>query len=102
MRMLLLVISLRGLQGSLFQTSHTVKTHREGGRQEKSKVPHTVYTECQETSFAHVLLDLHCSSSVRLGGQLGSSVVCGKANFLLVQHKLDAHVQNWKQNHLTK
>lgn len=29
-------------------------------------------------------------------------MVCGKADFLLVQHKPDAHVQKWKQNHLAR
>lgn len=50
----------------------------------KIKIPHVVYTVCLEGSFIQILLDFHSSNSV----ERCFFVVCGKANFLLVQHKL--------------
>lgn len=88
-RMFLGVISPAGLQGSLLPTSYTRENAQGGQATGKSRTPHIVCTMRLEEPLTHILLAFHCSSSVRLCDQLCFFAVCGKANFLLVQHKLE-------------
>ena len=88
-RIFLTVFSFGGLLRSfsppLTQWEHPV---RADSRKKISKLL-TLHTMCLKRALAQILLDFHSSSFVQLCGQICFFVACGKANFLLVQHKLE-------------
>lgn len=82
------VISIGGCHRSTFRLLMQWKCTARSANRKNIKIPHVVYPVCLGWLFTQILLDFHSSNSIDLCGQLCFFVVCGKADFLLAQHKL--------------